>query len=341
MPKYAVLLAPGHNRVYFEESKKLAISELEIAALKIRSKLKNYKLSDIAGIDYITFESDDALSGIDLNIISRLSFVYALYELSDLNGSFSLKPIAKDAVQVFDTDIGGMLKYSGKTNELFTKMMINTALNSCDCAEASRTRLLDPVAGKGTTLFEAAMMGIDAYGIEISSKLVSESQVFFKKFLEKARFKHTYAREKTQSMSIHKFEFAKTKEDMKSAAHTLVMADGDAKYTGKCFKKDFFDIITGDLPYGIAHGNKSSDARASKTRSPGELLSECLPHWRDVLKPGGAIVLSWNAFVLPKEPLREILRGAGFRVLEGGPYERFAHRVDQAIKRDVAAATKP
>ena len=59
-----------------------------------------------------------------------------------------------------------------------------------------------------------------------------------------------------------------------------------------------------------------------------------------VLRPGGALALSWNTFVLPKEEMRRLLSSAGLAVQTGGPYDRFEHRVDQAIKRDIVVAVK-
>ena len=48
--------------------------------------------------------------------------------------------------------------------------MINVAVFSCTAAKADRITLLDPVAGKGTTLFEGLTMGFDCCGIEIGDK---------------------------------------------------------------------------------------------------------------------------------------------------------------------------
>lgn len=43
-------------------------------------------------------------------------------------------------------------------------MMINVALLSSDFNYNDRIQLLDPIAGKGTTLFEGAVYGFDTYG---------------------------------------------------------------------------------------------------------------------------------------------------------------------------------
>jgi len=59
-----------------------------------------------------------------------------------------------------------------------------------------------------------------------------------------------------------------------------------------------------------------------------------------VLRKGGALALSWNVNVLPREAAEKLVEDAGFTVLREGAYARFEHRVDQAILRDVLFAVK-
>src|SRR5690606_41868843 len=66
-----------------------------------------------------------------------------------------------------------------------------------------------------------------------------------------------------------------------------------------------------------------------------------VPVWTRVLKPGGALGISWNDLVLPRAELLDILSRAGLKPREGAPYEQFARRVDHAIVRDLVVATKP
>lgn len=333
--KYAVLMHPGHNRVYFEESKGLAISELTLA---LGDRCRGASIVELCSVPYLTFEAD----GEDTEIprtLSKLSFTYAAYILGD---DGALRPVDARREAAFSIDIGGMLKYSGKTNETFTRLMINAALYSSDFAGQEHVSLLDPLMGKGTTLFEAAMSGYDAYGIEIMEGVVNEAQVFFKKFLESEKYKHIYNKERYGGdgmplMNAHVFEYARDKDALKAAPQRLVMAAGDARYSDKCFGKSKFHIIAADLPYGIFHG---SAAGGGKSRNPAGLLTACLPAWRNSLKRGGALALSWNQFVLPRAALNELLERAGLTVMSGGVYESFGHRVDQAIKRDLIIARK-
>jgi hypothetical protein len=71
------------------------------------------------------------------------------------------------------------------------------------------------------------------------------------------------------------------------------------------------------------------------------LVQRALPDWKAALKPGGAIALSFNAQNLKLERLRALMAAAGLEVLQGGPYDGFAHWVEQAITRDIAVCRKP
>ena len=53
------------------------------------------------------------------------------------------------------------------------------------------------------------------------------------------------------------------------------------------------------------------------------------------------MALSFNAQNLKLERLRALMAAAGLEVLEGGPYDGFAHWVEQAITRDIAVCRKP
>ena len=84
------------------------------------------------------------------------------------------------------------------------------------------------------------------------------------------------------------------------------------------------------------------DLKQGLTRlTPAGLLREAIPVWASQLMHGGALGLSWNTFGLTREDLASLLTDAGLTVREGGPWERFAHRVDSSIKRDLMVAVKP
>ena len=343
MKTYAILLHPGHNRVYFEEAKRLSINELEIVGARLSTRLLQAEVQTIAGVSYVTFETAESLSAGDLAILGHLSFLYALFER---DGS-SLLPVELPNFRYMDPDLSSMLKYTGKTNELFTRMLLNIALYSSDRYEHPRLCVLDPIAGKGTTLFEALSLGFDAAGIEIGDKVVAELSGFFKKYLEREKYKFRSDSGRisgpNRSFTAKKtvFHFSRNKEEQKNGLEKeLALVAGNSVYTNAYFKKNSFELIVGDLPYGIQHGNVTNESQSSLTRNPRELLAACLPAWRDVLVRGGILALSWNSFVLSREEMIRLLGKNGFSVLTGGSYDTLEHRVDQAIRRDAVVARK-
>ncbi len=356
MVNYAILANPGHNRVYFEASEGISLAELMIAARAFSTPCENFRLEEIGGVPYYLLDAERALTRREVGILSRLSFCYAIFTVERSGGEKILRPVCKVDATFFNPSVSSILKYSGKTNELFTRTMINAALYSSDFSgETGRIHLLDPVSGKGTTLYEGLICGFDVSGVDIGEKVVHEASVYFKKFLESEKFKHSLHSErlsgenKSYRSRVYRFDFAPTKEDFKNAEKLrhLTMVAGDARFADRYFKKNSFHLVVGDLPYGVAHGNvagqwKPSDGKAfsSPTRNPKELLRACLPALKKVLKPGGALALAWNTFVLPKAQMAEVLEQNGFAVLTGGPYDMFEHRVDQAIKRDILLAKK-
>lgn len=335
--KYAILLYPGHNRVYYETSKKLSISELSLLGNLV--KVRDILQEDIAGVGYLTFKTAEALTSPQVKSLYRLSFAYAVFQV-DTDGRFV--PVEKTEQGYFGDGLSSILKYTGKTNELFTRMMINAAVLS-SAFSGERIKLLDPIAGKGTTLFEALIAGYDATGIEIAPTVTIEAVQYFKKYLETEKYKHTYESERLSGANrsftsvVHRFDFAKDKEAYKENKQHLTFVAGDSTFADQYFKKESFHVIVGDLPYGVQHGSVTNEKQSTKTRNPSELLAAALPAWRKVLKSGGILVLAWNVFLLPAEKMNGILENAGFNVLDKGDFQ---HRVDQAIKRDIVIARK-
>jgi hypothetical protein len=348
MFKYLILRNPGHNRVYYKNSSEVALAELSLTCNSFETECNNIRLEDIAGIQYFTFDCTSEIKSEELRSLSAMSFTFAIFRLIEDNSEKLLLPIEMPHYEYLDTKISSLLKYSGKTNEIFTKMMINVGVLSCDFSKEESLNILDPVAGKGTTLFEGLIHGFDVYGIEIEQKSVHEANVFFKKYLETERYKHDFERRpvsgtsKADAVYIHEYEFAVSKDDFKDSSQrkTFALVQGRTEDADKYFKKDSFHLIIGDLPYGISHGNNSGKKHASVSRNPHELLSLALPAWHKVLKSGGVVVVAWNAFVAHRKALEEEFQKANFSVLSEEPYNNFEHLVDKSIKRDIVVAKK-
>jgi len=343
--QYAIMYNPGHNRVYFESSLKLSIAEFEIVAEKLSVKYDNLKNEVIYGVNYLIFTTEAAVNQIDVGILSRLSFIYALFSLEEINNQIYLKPIEMIKEDYIDEGISSLLKYTGKTNEMFTRMLINIAYFSQSKTEG--IRLLDPLAGKGTTLFEGIVKGFDVYGIEIGENVVAEASNFLKRFLESQRYKYLFNQERfsgpNRSFSVlkHIFKIARTKEELKAKeTKTVEILAGNSMYVDKIYPKEYFDILVSDLPYGVQHGSVTNEKQSSQTRNPYELLRTCLPSWIKVLKITGVMVLSFNNNILSRKKIEQLLELHNLKVFADEMYLQLEHRVDQAIQRDVIVAYK-
>ena len=324
------------------------MAELQIACSRLQSKSEKIQAEEVANVRYLTFEVESELNESDIKILSRLSFFFALFQLVKDGDNFLLKPIAKDNFEFVDEKISSLLKYSGKTNIQFTRMMVNVALLSSDFHYKDNIRLLDPVAGKGTTMFEGIIHGFDVFGVEIEQKSVHEATIFFKKYLEQERFKHSFdklklgGKKKSEAITRYDFRYAKTKEEFQAEENIkeFQMITANSQNASDYFKNESMHLIVGDLPYGIAHGSTGSKKSKSITRNPSELLDLCLPDWYKLLLPGGGIVVAWNSYVVGFDILNEIFEKHGFQIMDDEAYGQFEHMVDKSIRRDIVVAKK-
>ncbi|MBN2280703.1 MAG: hypothetical protein JXQ65_08985 [Candidatus Marinimicrobia bacterium] len=348
MNKYLILQHPGANSAYYTSSEELALAELQIACNRLQTRSEKIQAEEIADLRYLTFEVETELTESDIKILSRLSFFFALFQQVNSNDPMLLRPIARAPFEFVDEKISSLLKYAGKTNVQFTRMMVNVALLSSDFHYEDRIRLLDPVAGKATTMFEGIIQGFNVFGVEIEHKSVHEATIFFKKYLEREKFIHTFDKhksggnQKTEIITQYKFSYAKTREefDVEETNKKFQMICGNSQNVSDYFKNESMHLIVGDLPYGIAHGNTVGKKFKSVTRNPSELLDLSLPDWYKLLIPGGVIVVAWNSYVVGFDILNEIFKKNGFRVLDAEPYTKFEHLVDKSIRRDIVVAKK-
>ena len=334
MATYCLLPHPGVNAVFFDASARLSLAELSLCLPRLDVPGGNAREEEAAGLRWYCFDAEAPLGARDVARLAALSSAYALF----LREGELLRPVPLVWERPFGDDLSAILKYTGKTNALFTRLLLHIAELSLPDAPADRPlRLLDPVAGKGTTLFEALMRGWDACGIEIVQKAAHEGAVYFQKYLETGRWKHTLQKEKAHGAPAWRFAFARDKDALRRQPGRLTLIAGDARLADKYFGKGCFDVLAGDLPYGVAHGTLSG---GSLTRTPAPLLSGALPAWHAVLRPGGVLALSWNTLVYPVEAMRAMLADHGFSPCAGAPYDALSHRVDASIRRDIVFAVR-
>ena len=331
MTAFAVLVLPSANRVYAGDAPGLVAAELAaLDELALGRRLADIEITELGGVPYVTFTgagSDDELA-----VVSNLSALYALFE----RDGEQLRPLVPARLDRWPDDLVSIQRYPGRTNEQLTRLVLNLAVAAATGTggfAGERVRVLDPLCGRGTTLNVAALCGFDAAGIDLDRKDVDAYLHFFTTWLKDKRAKHTSRRSGGRTT----ITFAADREAQRAGRtqEVVVVADDTRKAVDHLGKRSV-DVIVTDLPYGVQHGSTAAALR----RSPVDLLTAALPVWRSVLRPGGAVGLAWNAKVLPRAAVVEALDAAGLAVVAGEPFERFAHRVDQAIDRDVVVARK-
>lgn len=341
-----MLIEPSFNKVFFEASKKLLINEIRIVdEMVLKQNYQGFKIEEIGGVAYITFSSENEISEKELKFLSRLSSLYCLFEIAD-SENMTFRPLLIKEDYYFDEDIISIQKYTGKTNEGFTKMLVNIAVFCSDFAPnfAQRLALLDPVAGRGTTLFQGLIYGYNVYGMEADKKATHSMMTFLKRYMMEKHYKHQFSQAKARRNGRTvggRFDFiaAPSKEDYKSKnTVTIDVVNDDNQFASTYFKKEYFSVIVGDLPYGVQHGSPSN--QGNLTRNPKQMVKGALPSWIKTLRPGGVIALSWNVRILPKEELEEIFTAAGLTVLHSEALDSLAHVVDSSITRDLLVAKK-
>ncbi|MCW3813444.1 SAM-dependent methyltransferase [Micromonospora sp. DR5-3] len=347
MTRYALLLAPSANRVYADAAGRLARAELEIFAGSgvLDAVPVDAAVERIGGVEYLTFAAPGpGLGGRDLAHLANLSAAYALFERV---GDDLLRPVPLEPLARYDSDLITIPKYAGKTNEQFTRLLLNVTVLASASAGGMLDRqlvVLDPLCGRGTTLNQALMYGYDGIGVEHDGKDVDAYGAFLRTWLRRKRLKHTAETvpvRRDRKLIARRFEavLAPSRDEHRAGAtQRVTVLHSDTTRAREVLRPRCADVIVTDAPYGVAHGSRTEQGLS---RSPLDLLGAAVPVWRELLRPGGALGLSWNTQVAPRAAAEAVLAGAGLRVVDGPGWRDLAHRVDQAIDRDVLVAVAP
>ena len=331
MATYAMLLLPSANRVYADAAVDLSLAELSaMNEIGLSGQLTDIAADAIAGVPYVTFTGPD-LTERDIDHLSQLSAMYALFARRD----GGLWPIELRRTDRFDDDLVTIQKYPGKTNEQFTKLLLNvTALASGGFLDR-KLRVLDPLCGRGTTLNQALMYGYDACGLDLDGKDFDAYVGFIQTYLKRKRIKH---QAHLGPVRREKKTVAKRLTVTIAGTLNLDVVHADTLNAGAFFRPGTFDVIVTDAPYGVQHGSRT--VAQGLRRDPLALLTAAMPVWAGLLRPGGAIGIAWNTHVAKRAELADVLGGAGLVVHDEPPFDGFRHRVDQSILRDVIVAVK-
>jgi len=339
---YGILLWPHPNSRYQQAIQSVAKAELDLLLCRLDLGYAS-ECHESLGVQWLCFESSP-LSNDMVAMISRLSSILLL---ARMEGS-AFYPVSGRAGAYLGSDLPSVLKYKGKTNEQFTQLLLNIAVLSgkYDLGGQKPLTVCDPMCGRGTTLFAALNYGWNATGVDMDAADIHELNTFFKRYLTYHKLKHRVTTENftipgNRGVKATTYSLADTPERYKAGdVRTLRAVNADASQLAAFSKPATYHAIACDLPYGVQHAPGSDSARSKRLPTFEEMLRELLPVWIKVLKPGGAMALSFNTYTLPRDRLRAIMAEVGLEVKESGAYDRFTHWVEQAVNRDVAVGVK-
>ena len=335
--RYKLLLWPHANARYQCEALKLAEAELRVMLDRLApgAEIATDAAPDMPSVDIIFPDPpDEAVVG----ALRGHSLLYGLFEVRD----GLLSPVAGRAPARVGADLPAILKYKGKTNEMFLQLLVNAALYAGDYWDKAGERLtmLDPMCGRATGLFVAANLGWDAVGADVDKNDLKEAEKYFKRYLEYHRVKHTVKRASRTLKNGGNAPECRFEYEAGGGRQALTLITLDASRADGALGKDAYHVIACDLPYGVRHDAHIAQGERVKGNWLEALLARALPGWRAALKPGGAVALSFNAQNIKLERMRELMAGAGFEVMSGGPWDGFSHWVEQAITRDIVVARR-
>lgn len=334
--KLALKVTPQRSTQYANMAQSLAIPEL--LASPLQPAISNIVSSTLAGQQYILADiSEERLSSpAQLHVLHRLGAISEIYEYFEQIGEVPgplLRPVEPQFQPFVPWEMVETRRYKGKTNELFTQVLLNVAIFAGAYSEQydQPLRVLDPLAGGGTTLFLGLAMGYDVFGIEQARQDVETTATFIKQFFNSERVPYKEVDERGRRAGRrYLFEVGPKKQ-----TRTVVLVHGDTRDAATHMREvpggPHMHAIVGDLPYGIQHFGEISD-----------LLRRALPAWAQMLLPGGTLALAWNATRIERAAMIELIQQqTGLQVRVDPPYTQFAHTVDRVIKRrDIVVAVR-
>jgi len=328
MQSFVAQIAPQRSTQYASLSSGLA--QYELALCPVNHCMSSIRHLKLGGHEYIRFELEIPPDDNQLQEWGMLSMTSAFFEYYDTitghTGPF-LRPMDIEFHSIFSRDLVMTRRYRGKTNEMFTQFLCNIARFSSKFSHKpwNEIRVFDPLAGGGTTLFTALMLGANTAGVEKKVRDVQSTVAFLKQYMKNEKMKFSVKEERLKKLG-KRWRFAIGKEKDRAC----VLSSGKTVDSIKLiegFKKPH--LIVTDLPYGIQHHTQLIP-----------LLKNALPVWSSMLMSGGVLAMAWESTRFPRRQMIDLIESeTGLVVRNDSPYDKFAHRVDRVIKeRDVLVA---
>ena len=314
MKDVAILVSPRAKGAYFGELIATAKAEL-CCVLRTDLALEYRRFADIELLECTIPESS-------LEAVLKMSFVQGILEKQ---GDAYL-PLELSTGYLLHEDFVFGSKYRGKTSELLTQLLLNAGLAHLNSSDTSSLKLLDPMAGRGTTLLWAMRYGISSKGIDQDSKALDDFRANVKKWCKLHRQKHQLKdgfigkSNKQGKGKFIDFTVGETK--------TRLITE-NAEFANQLLKEKF-DLLVSDIPYGIQHFT------TDKTRNPLETLQRCAAAWSDCLRKKGVMVLAFNSYIPKRKALIDAFEGHGLQALDF----KAPHRMSESIVRDVVVMRK-
>ena len=279
----------------------------------------NPQMNSAGPMRFIELDAQDS----ELSALSRLSCAQGLFErVGD-----ALQPLNVDPEFPLHQDFITGTKYRGKTNEILTQALLNIGTHFLP-PDASKTfKLLDPMCGRGTTLLWGLQYGFVAKGIEQDSRALSDFERHVKKWCKIHRVKHSFDRGRlTRDKKGEHGRFV----EWRAAQGSARLVCGDTKEAAHLLKRERFDLLVTDIPYGVEHTQ-------GRKRSPLDTLKVAAPEWTQLMAKQAILVISFNANLPKRNQLKACFVDAGLVELDFD----MPHRMSESIVRDVMVFRRP
>ncbi len=318
---YRLYLETDLNRVFSGAVPQVAAAELAfIAGVEP-------EIHEAGRVAYLSFSIDELPDS-----IGNLCASAALFEEIEPD---LLRPVELTESLKFPTDLVSIQRYRGKTNERFTRLMLNLAKASCPIA---RPIVFDPMCGRGTTLNWALVYGLRSVGFDDDRKGLDEYATFCEQWAKNHRYPHRMVKYNKNNSEQRAMSFivgrTRAELDAKTGADIETFHLPAGTPVTELPKQPKFKTLVTDLPYGAQHS--MAGAKGKRRSGTGDLVEANVDQWKALCAKDASLVVAWNVKETKRRDLKSVLHRGGFEAL---PTPEFTHVVDRTITRDIIVAT--